>query len=559
MQWTTACPDWRERITRGKSLLPVKALFPAEAKASLEVFNSLRIVDAPGEPTIEEACLPWVKDFAGTIFGAYDAESGRRLIREAMLLVSKKNSKSTLAAAIMLTALIRNWRTSAEFLIVAPTLEIAGNSFRPAMDMVTHDERLADLLKPNEHYRSITHRLTGASLKVVAADADTVTGKKATGVLIDELWLFGKRAAADSMLREVLGGLVSRPEGFAIYLTTQSDEPPSGVFRSKLNYFRKVRDGLIDDPRSLPVLYEFPEAMLASGEYLDPANAHVTNPNLGVSVDREWLADEQRKAEEAGDAELKVHLSKHLNVEIGVASFNDAWIGAQFWPDAADEGLSLDALMARADVAVVGIDGGGLDDLFGLAVIGRDRVTREWLVWGHAWAHPEVFQQRKVIAAQLRDFEADGDLTVCTDPDQDIREAAAIVERLAEAGLLPDKAAVGLDPVGVVALTDELASRGIAGGQVMGVGQGYRLTGTIQGVERKLKDGSLWHGGQPLMAWCVGNAKVELKGSAVLITKQVAGRAKIDPLMALFDAAHLMARNPEPKQLPQYQAFVVGG
>jgi phage terminase large subunit-like protein len=99
---------------------------------------------------------------------------------------------------------------------------------------------------------------------VLAADSNTVGGAKSVGTLVDELWLFGKQPNAANMLREAIGGLASRPEGFVIYLTTQSDEPPAGVFKQKLDYARGVRDGRIKDPKFVPVIYEFPPDMVAA-------------------------------------------------------------------------------------------------------------------------------------------------------------------------------------------------------------------------------------------------------------------------------------------------------
>ena len=86
-EWSTACPDWEARIVAGKSLIPFDPLFPDEANAALEIFRKLKIVDAAGSPTMAEACRPWVFDFVAAIFGAYDAETGRQLIRYFTLLI----------------------------------------------------------------------------------------------------------------------------------------------------------------------------------------------------------------------------------------------------------------------------------------------------------------------------------------------------------------------------------------------------------------------------------------------------------------------------------------
>lgn len=487
-----------------------------------------------------EISRPWILDFVGHVFGSYDADSGRRLITEYLLSVAKKNAKSTLAAGIMLTALIRNWRESAEFLIVAPTVEIANNSFLPARDMVRKDDELDALFRVSEHTRTIEHRLTKATLKVVAADNESVGGKKATGVLVDELWQFGKKPNAENMLREATGGQAARPEGFTIYLTTQADDQPAGVFGQKLLYARNVRDGKVSDPQFLPVLYEFPKSLIDSKQFKAPEYWYVTNPNLGASVDPDFLRRELAKAEAAGAESLPGFYAKHLNVEIGMALRFDRWAGADFWEAQGRDGITLQAILARCEVVCVGIDGGGLDDLLGLCVLGRDRETGEWLAWFHAWAHPSVLERRKSEAERFRDFERDGDLTL-VEHGEDVEQVVAIVAQVESSGLL-DK--IGVDPYGIGGILDALVEAGVPQEKVVGISQGWKLGGAIKTAERRLAEGELIHGGRQMVAWCVGNARVEPRGNAILITKQASGTAKIDPIMALFNAVSLMALNP---------------
>lgn len=518
-------------------------LYLKEAKAALEVFNSLPLVDVLGCPTFGEVGRDWQKDFCSAVFGAYNEDTGRQEIQEFFLLISKKNSKSTMAAAIMLTALVRNARENAEFIIIAPTKEVADNSYMPAAAMCRRHPVLKDLFKVKDHIREISHLTTGATLKVIAAENETVSGKKATGILIDELWIFGNQASAGNMLLEACGGLASRPEGFVIYLTTQSDKAPAGVFRDKLNYARNVRDGKIKDTKFLPIIYEYAPEEIKNEVWRDEKTWIKVNPNLGASVDIEYIRRGITSAESSGQSNLIPFIAKHLNIEIGNTIGSDNWVGAEYWAQCNGD-ITLEELIERSEVICVGIDGGGLDDLLGLGVVGRCAETRKWLTWTRAWGHKIILERRKSEASRFLDFEKDGDLIITKEVGDDVVGVAEIIKLIDESGKL-DK--IGCDPAGIGAILDALIECDIEQERCVSVSQGWRLNGAIKTLERKLAEKIIIHGGQRMMDWVLSNAKVEQKGNAISITKQASGTAKIDPLMALFNAVTLIALNPESK------------
>lgn len=547
--WSLAVPDWRERIRHGRSLLPdLPHLDRGQANRAIAIFNKLRLPDVIGTPALAEAGADWFREIVGALHGSVDRETRERMIREIFLLAPKKSSKTSYAAALMVTTLLMNERPRAEFLLVAPTVSLAHIAFSQALGMVDKDPDgfLPKRLHVQEHLRKITDRRTKATLEIKAFDTTVLTGVKPTGVLLDELHEIARVAAAERIIGQLRGGLLPNPEGFLVFITTQSDEPPRGAFRAELTVARAIRDGRALGAM-LPVLYEFPEDIandLADPPaWQDPANWWMVTPNRGRSVTIKRLEDDWAQARAKGQQEIIRWASQHLNIEIGLALRSDRWVGADYWQGAEDDTLTLDVLLDRSEVIVIGIDGGGLDDLLGLAVLGRDAVTRDWLLWSRAWAHQSVLARRRGEVSVLKDFEQAGDLSIVDDLGQDLAEITEVCRKVDATGRL---SAVGLDPFGVGAIVDALAEVGIAGNdRVVGITQGWKLTGAIKAIERKLADGTLWHGGSKLMAWSVGNARVEPKGNAITITKQASGSAKIDPLMAAFNAVALMTTNPQ--------------
>ncbi|MGK7056921.1 terminase large subunit domain-containing protein [Bradyrhizobium sp. 1050_B9_N1_2] len=556
--WDTSCPDWETRIREGKSLMPDLPLFAGEADMGLALFDEIRLPDVPGTPRLGDASGQWFRDLVRAVFGSWNPVDRVRMIRDFFALVPKGSSKTTYSAALMLVAMLMNYRPRATAMFIGETQAVADRAYEQAVGMIEESPDLRRRFKPRDYDKTIEDLVTKSEIMIASFDLKILTGAMALiFVLLDELHLLGKRAQTSRVLRQIRGGLDKTEEGVLVITTTQSDEAPAGAFKSELKFARNVRDGLyrgkIIRP-TLPLLYELPrdiatltreerranvEPRWMNPEYWPMVMPNINRPITVASMIAEFASEREKSAEA-----VSVWASQHLNVEIGTGTSDDGWSGADLWDQQICKTLDLEQLLERSEVVTMGVDGGGRDDLLGFSVVGREKETRHWLSWSYGWADPIVLQRRQDIAGQLEGFVDEGSFKIL-----EIGEAHADLARYAmqvvESGQLPDENAVGIDPNRAAALFESLFGAGVTDEQIRRLLQGPALAPAVYGIDIKLADGTFWHADQALMSWCVGNARVEQRGNADMITKQVAGRAKIDPLIALLQASILMSWNPE--------------
>ncbi len=517
-----------------------------------------------GKPTRGEVCGPYIYPINSAIFGSYDPVAHEQIIKEFFLMIPKGNDKTGTAATVAVEWCILNVKPEAKLRIVAPSKKIADGSFDYAAGIIRADPELEKVFYPPKyHTREIEMRGTGASIEVMAADTSAATGGKQTVTVIDELHELAENSQAEAIMTEIRGAIGKARDNWMLTITTQSKKPPKGIFKTELAKARAVRDGKLQLPM-LPVLYELPARLAKDHGWKNKAFWHLVNPNLGRSIQMSYLETELLEKEGLGDAALALFASQHFNVEIGVGLSTDGWAGALYWqaaempalsresirsgyPLASEDEISflqLQEMVERCEVLTVGIDGGGLDDLLGIAVVGREYLTGRWLVWGRAIAAPIALERHKGNTADYDDFQKDGDLVVVEMP-EDMLELDVLIEFLESTGKL---ATVSVDPQCVDDIKEICAEHDITeeNGRFVGERQGIGLMKAIKTAERKLASKTLLHCGQALMRWCAGNARVRLTSAAMLIEREASGKGKIDPLMAMFDAIMGMTADPEP-------------
>lgn len=231
--------------------------------------------------------IDWQRDLLRKLFG-WKRPDGTRRYHVLFLMIPRKNGKSTLAAGIALYLLLGDREPGAQVYSCAADREQARIVFKEAASMLRASPHLLPLCKNSiftDHIRSLS---LNATYRTLSSDAGTKHGLNPSGIIFDELHTQTSRDLYDTMHTAV----GARRQPLEIYITTAGNRRHS-ICYDLYDYACKVRDGRVNDDKFLPVIYE----SLPEDDWTDPAVWAKANPNLGVSIKKDYIRDECAKAQ----------------------------------------------------------------------------------------------------------------------------------------------------------------------------------------------------------------------------------------------------------------------
>lgn len=262
----------------------------------------------------------WQQAFIAAMFGFIHKIDGTRKYREVLLVVARKNGKSTIASGIGLYLQIADGEAGAEVYACATKKDQAKLVWLEAKRMVNKSPALRKRIKP------LVSELVGlpndSTFKPLGADSETLDGLNVSGAMMDEI-----HAWKDKNLYDVIvDGTSSREQPLIVMITTAGtvrnsvyDQKYDEAKQKILNLDNKFLQGE-EDPheRFLPIIYELDDRK----EWVDPECWAKANPGLGSIKKADQLATKVAKAK-ANPMLVKNLLTKDFNIP---ETSEEAWL-----------------------------------------------------------------------------------------------------------------------------------------------------------------------------------------------------------------------------------------
>lgn len=243
----------------------------------------------------------WQRDIVATLFGWKREGDDLRRYRESFIFVPRKNGKSSLSAGLALCAFSLDRQPRGQYYCGACDLDQADLVFSMVAGMVRSSPTLDKQCKVRESRKRI---IRGDSFfRAIPADAGGAYGTEPHLFIGDELHLWKGRRLKDTMHT----GTAALSQPLEVYITTAGFDFNS-ICGEVYTHACKVRDGVLSDPKFLPVVYEATKDL----DWKLESTWKIANPNYGVSVRKDYFENECRKAIE-NPAYENTFRREHLN------------------------------------------------------------------------------------------------------------------------------------------------------------------------------------------------------------------------------------------------------
>ena len=431
--------------------------------------------------------MPWQAATIGLIFGWMDATGARRF-REVFLYIPRKAGKSPLAAGILDYVLFCDGEPGAQIYCAAADRDQASIVFRHARGMIEHNGELAKRVEIFNSSKTI--KFGDCFARVISAEAASKHGYNSHLVLVDEL-----HAQPDRELVDVLTtSTSSRRQPLIVYITTADYDRPS-ICNEKYEYACKVRDGILPDPRFLPIIYEAGP----DDNWESEAVWRKANPSLGVTKSLEYMARECEKAKNEPTYQAtfrRLELNQRTDVE-------QIWLDMAKWDACGTEPLPSDEVL-RLVPCWGGLDLSTTTDLTALALcwLLPDGVAAVRL-W-HWIPEENARLKEKRDRVPYLSWHDRGFVEMTPGNVIDYAYIRARILELSKKFTIRD---VAFDPWNASQITTELAEQD--GVKMVEFRQGFvTMSPAAKEFERRVSAGTLAHGGNPLLRWQASHAVV---------------------------------------------------
>ena len=265
-----------------------------------------------GRPVILEL---WQKAATAALFGFIDKKTRLRQYRQLILIIARKNGKSTWATCLGLYLLIADGEAGPEIYSAATKRDQAKIIWNEARRMIRKSPALHK--KIDLRVSTIRCGFNEGIFEPLGSDSEKLDGLNVHGALIDEL-----HAIKDKNLYDVIvDGMTAREQPLCI-ITTTAGTVRDNIFDLKYEECERIINGYGDaegyhDDTILPIVYELD----SRDEWTNPDMWEKANPGLGSIKNKQMLAQKVHQAQN-NPLLVKNLLCKDFNVrETGGESF----------------------------------------------------------------------------------------------------------------------------------------------------------------------------------------------------------------------------------------------